>query len=235
MRLRFRDFTFDGSRRLLFRGLTPVDLSPRAFQLLGYLLEKRPAAIRKAEILETLWPGIFVSEGNLASLVNEIRQALGEKARESGSIRTIHGFGYAFDREVTEAAEGRPALTRHRIEWGQRVIALLEGENLIGRTPDVPVSIGHESVSRRHARVVVSGDHAVLEDLGSKNGTWLGEERVTQSRTLSDGDEFRVGRITVCYHASPGDRSDDTVTDLGTRSGPRTPPARKRHPGNTPD
>lgn len=229
MRLRFGAFTFDDGRRLLFRGPAPVELSPKAFQLLGLLLMKRPSALSKAEILDTLWPGTFVSEGNLASLVNEIRQGLGEKARASGSIRTVHGFGYAFDQEVTEEAEDRSAPARHRLLWGQRVILLSEGENLIGRTTDAPIWIGHESVSRAHARVIVTGNLAELEDLGSKNGTWRGEERLTQILTLTDGDEFRVGRVTLTYHNSLADGRDDTVTDMGWKSGPPTASARERH------
>ncbi|MCK6682676.1 MAG: winged helix-turn-helix domain-containing protein, partial [Thermoanaerobaculia bacterium] len=137
MRLRFGDFVLDFERRQLLRGAQPVEMSPKAFQLLSLLVKKRPRALGKDEILESLWPGTFVSEGNLASLVNEIRHALGEKGRDSGSIRTVHGFGYAFGREAMaepeEEVRVRAVAPRHRLVWGQRVILLSEGENLMGR------------------------------------------------------------------------------------------------------
>lgn len=223
MRLRFGDFVLDFERRQLLRGAQPVEMSPKAFQLLSLLVKKRPRALGKDEILESLWPGTFVSEGNLASLVNEIRHALGEKGRDSGSIRTVHGFGYAFGREAMaepeEEVRVRAVAPRHRLVWGQRVILLSEGENLMGRSSDLPVWIGHPSVSREHARIVVAGDRAELEDLGSKNGTWVGPARLTGRHLLSNGEQVRVGRVLVTYFNSLGERHEDTQTDSGSASG----------------
>jgi len=100
MRLRFGDMTFDGGRRLLIRGPDAVHLSPKAFQLLGLLLARRPDAVSKAEIQDVLWPRTFVSETNLPALVNEVRRALGDRAKAPKFVRTVHGYGYAFDAPV---------------------------------------------------------------------------------------------------------------------------------------
>ena len=82
-------------------------MSPKAYELLKLLLEQRPKALSKAELHERLWPGTFVSEVNLAALVNEVRAALGERGRHGRFIRTVHGFGYAFAHEaVTDGDDG---------------------------------------------------------------------------------------------------------------------------------
>ena len=58
-----------------------------------------------------------------------------------------------------------------------------EGENVIGRDPRSSVWVDASGVSRRHARILVSGDAVTLEDLGSKNGTFVGARAVTDSLT----------------------------------------------------
>src|SRR5262245_9278349 len=93
MKLRFGDFTFNGETRQLLRGSEEVHLSPKAFELLKILIEQRPRALSKQELHERLWPDTFVSEVNLASLIAEIRAALGDTAQNSIFIRTARRFG----------------------------------------------------------------------------------------------------------------------------------------------
>jgi DNA-binding winged helix-turn-helix (wHTH) protein len=199
MRLRFGDVTFDSGRRSLFRGPQAIHLSPKAFRLLELLLSKRPDAVSKAEILETVWPDVVVNEGSLAALVKDLRKAIGDGAEEPAFLRTVHGFGYAFDGEVHEVAGGAPLSKRHVLVWGTQEMPLGEGESVLGRERTAGVWVGHASVSREHARLVVSGDEAVIEDLGSKNGTWLGSRRVECRVPLADGDEIRVGEVRLLY------------------------------------
>jgi len=96
VRVQFGDCTLDSDTRELFRGAEPVHLSPKAFRLLELLLEARPRALAKAEIHEKIWPDAVVSEATLASLIAEIREAIGDAGKDGRFIRTIHGFGYAF-------------------------------------------------------------------------------------------------------------------------------------------
>ncbi len=199
MRIRFGDVTFDSGRRALFRGPQQVHLSPKAFRFLELLLSKRPDAVAKAEILETVWPDVVVSEASLATLAKDVRKALGGGAEESSFLRTVHGFGYAFDGEVQEIADGAPAAHRHLLVWGTQEMPLREGENVLGRERSTAVWVGHPSVSREHARFVVAGDKAEIEDLKSKNGTWLGSRRVEGRLPLADGDEIRVGEVRLLY------------------------------------
>jgi pSer/pThr/pTyr-binding forkhead associated (FHA) protein len=108
---------------------------------------------------------------------------------------------------------------RHRLLWGHQEIGLSEGENVIGRMPDAPVWIGHSSVSRRHARILITGDRAEIEDLESKNGTWKSGAKVTGRISLSDGDEVRVGRVRLIYRNSVADPTAETETDASSASG----------------
>jgi TolB-like protein/Tfp pilus assembly protein PilF len=102
MKIRFGECVLDTDERVLLRGGQPVHLTPKAFQLLGFLLEVRPRAVPKSELQEKLWPSTFVSEGNLATLIKEARLAIGDDARQSVYIRTVHGYGYAFAGTVEE-------------------------------------------------------------------------------------------------------------------------------------
>ncbi len=92
----FGDFVLDLDTRVLRRGGETLKLSPKAFQLLEIIATNRPKAFSKAELQERLWPGTFVVEKNLANLVAEIRDTLGDTPLEQRFIRTVPRFGYAF-------------------------------------------------------------------------------------------------------------------------------------------
>ena len=105
MRVLFGDCTFDSDARTLQRGSETMRLSGKAFQLLELLLAARPNPVAKEELFAKLWPDTFVSEANLASLVKEIRAAIGDDARAPRFVRTAHRFGYGFSGPVTETPE----------------------------------------------------------------------------------------------------------------------------------
>ncbi len=192
MRLLFGDLAFDPEAHELRRAGEPVPLSPKAFHLLAVLLEARPRALSKEELLERLWPGVFVAEGSLTGLVSELRHAIGEHGR-SGHLRTVHGFGYAFSGDVR--AEEEPPPPRFWLSWGGRELPLSEGDNVLGRD-----LIGDATVSRRHVRIVVRDGAATVEDLESKNGTFLGAERVTAAVPLEDGAVLKLGSAVLGFH-----------------------------------
>jgi DNA-binding winged helix-turn-helix (wHTH) protein len=201
VRLRFGDLTFDSDTRQLLRGAVEVRLSPKAFELLKALIDNRPRALSKNELHQCLWPGTFVSEANLPSLVAEARDALGDQARQPRFIRTLHGFGYAFCGAGATADSSRPAPESASFCWlirdGRR-LPLQPGENVLGRDED-GVQIDSSTVSRRHARIVVSGAQAVLDDLGSKNGTFVGGAPVSTAVHLKDGDEIQTGSVVLRF------------------------------------
>jgi DNA-binding winged helix-turn-helix (wHTH) protein len=209
----FGDCVFDADAREMRRGGRAVRLSPKAFDFLALLLSERPRAVAKAEFLQRLWPDTFVSDASLASLAKEVRAALGDDSKAPLYVRTVYGFGFAFCGEATTESAGKgKARTHLRLRWGKREIPLVNGENILGRTEDAVAWIESSSVSRRHARVVVADGRATLEDLGSKNGSYVGSERLTGPRQLEDGDQVRLGDVVMVFRAF---RADTTQTGDG--------------------
>src|SRR6185295_3821336 len=97
MRKKFGNFIYEARQRQVLRDNGDVlHLTPKAFDLLGVLLETAPGVISKAELHQRLWPGTFVSEATLTGLIKELRRALNDQHRASPMIRTSHGVGFAF-------------------------------------------------------------------------------------------------------------------------------------------
>jgi DNA-binding winged helix-turn-helix (wHTH) protein len=198
---RFGAFVFDTDRRLLSRDGCDVHLTPKAFDLLGLLLGAAPRVVPKTELHERLWPKSFVSDATLVGLVKELRRALDDRDRDAPMIRTVARVGYAFCRPTSSAPPPPNGIASWILVSGKRV-PLREGENTIGRDPLCSIWIDVASVSRRHARIVCSGMRAVLEDVGSKNGTMVGADPVRSARELRDGDKIAFGRVDAVYCAS---------------------------------
>ena len=205
MKVCFGEFVLDRSTRQLLQAGVARHLEPKAFELLDLLLGRRPEAVSKTEIHDHLWPQTFVSESSLTDLVAQVRHALGDTPQQARFIRTVHGFGYAFS-AAASPEDSAPAGQRDpapRIVWDQRVIALAAGDNLIGRDEEVAVRIDAPGISRRHARIVVSGSQVTIEDLGSKNGTYMHGHRLQAPTALRDGDKFRLGRTSLVFRSAP--------------------------------
>ena len=202
MRLRFGEHVFDSDTREVFRRGRPLAISPKAFELLDELIRCRPRAVSKVDIHARLWPDVHVSEANLGNLVVELRAALGDDARHPHILRTVSRFGYAFIADVSperirRSREAEPTELFYRLVWGRREIALDPGENIIGRDRDAVVWIDDESVSRRHARVSIGDDGVTVEDLGSKNGTWLDGKKIRGTAPLRDHGVLRIGPASL--------------------------------------
>lgn len=225
MSVRFGDFSLDTERRVLARGGEAVPLARKAFDFLALLVAERPRALTKEQIRDRVWPKTVVSESTLNSLLGEVRGALGDDAREPRYIRTVHGFGYAFIAEAIEDAAApanvpsvaQPSAARltARLLWEDRLIPLSPGANLLGRDEDVTVRIDAPSVSRRHARITVAlGAPATIEDLGSKNGTWLAGRRLDGTPAdLRDGDVVRLGKVELVFLDTREKGSTQTVVE----------------------
>ncbi len=201
MRKRFGKCLFDSGTRQLWRGRRCVALSPKALDLLELLLVRAPRAVSKDAIQSSLWPGTFVSEANLTNLISEVRAAIGETARRPRCIRTVHRFGYAFDGKLNED-HTTPDATQpvlYRLVLGRRRIRLEPGDSILGRHPDAEVRIDQTSVSRRHARISIFAGKATLEDLDSRNGTYLRGRRLDGAAEIRDGDVIGLGPISMIF------------------------------------
>jgi len=213
MRFGFDDFVVDFSARELRRAGTPVHLEPKALDFLELLIGSRPRVVTKAEILERLWPSTFVSESSVSRLAAELRAALGDDARSPRWIRTVHRKGYSFIGPVEDV--GGPARLPGgppscRLQFGERVLALQPGENLVGRGDEAAVRIDSARVSRIHARIAVGASSATVEDLGSKNGTFVRGRRIAGPVELTDGDEICLGSVLLVFHRRSAPRSTET-------------------------
>ena len=210
MTVRFAGFTLDSERRQLVRAGQPVHLSPKAFDLLCCLAEKRPNAVSKAELYERIWPGTFVVDANLTVLIAELRRALGDDPQAPQFIRTVPKFGYAFCAETGAIGEPAAPHTRVGLTENDRVIWIAEGESVIGRDPSCEIWLERTGVSRRHARLHRRGEAVTIEDLGSKNGTFVGTSAVRAPRPLSDGDTIHVGSVDLRFRIWAPDRAIET-------------------------
>jgi hypothetical protein len=162
------------------------------------LVRRRPEALTKAEIHQHLWPDTFVSDGNLAVLVAEIRSVLSDNARQARFVRTVQRFGYAFVGSVDAAHDApRRQEAAWSLAWGHHRAMLSLGENVLGRDPAADVFIDAVGVSRRHAVIVVGTALVTLEDLSSKNGTFLNGARLTGPAALEAGAVIRLGPVPV--------------------------------------
>jgi DNA-binding winged helix-turn-helix (wHTH) protein len=197
---KFGAFEVDGGQRQLRREGAEIHLTPKAFDLLGVLIEHAPRVVSKAELHQAMWPKSFVSDATLVGLVKELRRALDDHDRAAPMIRTVQRVGYAFCRPLVTSAPSQ-LVWRWIVVDGRRV-PLKKGENTIGRDPLSTVWIDFASVSRHHARIVISGSQALLEDVGSKNGTTVGAERVAEARELRDGDRLAFGTVDAVFFSS---------------------------------
>jgi hypothetical protein len=198
---RFGEFVFNADTRQLSRNGDDVHLTPKAFDLLAVLLGAAPRVVTKAELHKSLWPKTFVSDATLVGLVKEVRRALEDHDREAPIIRTVPRVGYAFCRTTSSAPVPAGGVSSWILVGGQR-LPLRQGENTIGRDPLSAVWIDVASVSRHHARIICSGMRAVIEDVGSKNGTTVGSEALSTARELRHGDKITFGRVDAIYFAS---------------------------------
>lgn len=215
MRFSFGEFVLNLGTRQVFRATEAIALSPKAFQLLELLVLRRPDALSKDELQKALWPDAFVGDTSLANLVNELRNAFGDEARDSRVIRTVHRFGYAFRahaRILPAPAAGGAAAPGCSLLWGDQEIALGEGENMIGRDPAAAVHIDDVSVSRYHARILINGTAVRIEDLGSKNGTYVRESLVAGAAPLRDGDDLRLGSVVMVFHRTETGAPTETAS-----------------------
>lgn len=222
MRVRFGPFELDSATRELVREGQPVHLSPKSFDLLQILVERRPALVSKGELQDRLWPDAVVLEANLGNAVAEIRKALGDDPKTPRFIATVSRRGYRFAGDAGVLRADDAAVSRAPVRWWllwkDTTLPLAEGENTVGRHPQSDVWLNAGSVSRVHAHIVIAGAGARVEDMGSTNGTYVNGARVTSRHPLVDGTTVTFG-------------SEETV--FREWSDAAAPPTERVHSGGT--
>jgi TolB-like protein/DNA-binding winged helix-turn-helix (wHTH) protein/Tfp pilus assembly protein PilF len=135
----FDEFTLDLTRGRLLRGQEEIKLRPKSFEALKYLVENNGRLISKDELIHAVWVDTAVTDDSLVKCLKDIRHALGDEAQQI--IKTVHGRGYIFDREVRD--NGPTQVTTYTEETaGVQVIIEEEETNGHGaiETPDLPTA-----------------------------------------------------------------------------------------------
>src|ERR1700723_2148844 len=108
----FGQFVLDPGRRTLSRADSAVSLTPKAFDVLFFLVQNPNQLVTKEELLQAVWGDTFVEEGNLTQYISHLRKALGDNTEDTRLIVTIARKGYQFTARVTVVAE-EPDIAKH--------------------------------------------------------------------------------------------------------------------------
>jgi DNA-binding winged helix-turn-helix (wHTH) protein len=168
-------------------------------QVLQCLADRAGELVPKREITDTVWRVEFISDNRLNRAIADLRKALEDDAANPEYIETIPTMGYrlvapVLVEEPEEPTGEEPRASSFKLESADKSFQLFEGDNVIGRGVEADIRVDSEWVSRCHARIVISADRATIEDLDSKNGTFIRGSRVDGVVKLHDGDEISVGR-----------------------------------------
>jgi DNA-binding winged helix-turn-helix (wHTH) protein len=223
MRVRFGEFTFDSARQVLLRGSEPVHLTPKTMRLLEILLERRGQLVSHDELTDLLWPDVIVGDASLKNTVAALRTSLGDDGRDPRLVVTVHKRGYRFveppggpDGSLQEKAV---AHLSHEGKW----FPLVFGSNLVGRSSGCDVVLPHISVSRRHATIVFSAEGVTIEDLGSTNGTFVDDLRITCAASLGRHNAVSFGRVDTRFTSHSDGVSTVSWSTTGALRSTRTP------------
>ena len=214
-----REFRHDGclvqsNLNRLVRGESRVQIRPRPMDVLCFRAQQQGEVVSKAEILAAVGPERYMAESVLGRSITELRAILGDDAAEPRYVETIAKRRYRPFAPVQRAdlpaprrgqepraapkALSSPEEHTCSLCWGERKIPRAEGEDVIGRADEAAVRLESPQLSRRHARIVVSGDRAVLEDFGSKNGTCVRDQMVPTPVVLPTATRSSAGAISRC-------------------------------------
>jgi DNA-binding winged helix-turn-helix (wHTH) protein len=237
------------------RGADVHHVEPKIMDVLVLLASRPGHVFSRADIIDAVWAKKFIGESALSRAVALLREALNDDAHAPQYLETIPKRGYRLltpvepvDEATANAAAQAAAHhtpsrastdghgARHEglcsLIWGQVRLALADGEHVIGRDPQAVLRIPSNRVSRQHARIAVSGAHAVLEDMGSRNGTFVRGQRVTAPLELTSGDEIFVGSEVITFTVAfpEGSTEEDTAGEARPGRGSADLPDRSTDP-----
>ncbi len=197
----FGNFVLEGRLQRLLRDGQIVPLKPKAYDLLGKLLAEPDRVLSKDELLNYLWPRQEVSEANLTQTIYELRQALGETAREASWIETVPRRGYRFKGAISTLTDSAPTTRPNSI-------AVLPFRALTSQPEMRDLGLGItdaviHSLSSAD-RLVVRSLSAVLPYVDSTQdslaiGQLLDVDTVLEGTVQQYGDRVRMNaRLLVC-------------------------------------
>ena len=154
---RFGQFALDSRKRTLSRADSPVSLTPKAFDVLLFLVQNPNRLVTKEELLQAVWGDTFVEEGNLTQYISHLRKALGDNSEDSRLIVTIARKGYQFTPDVT-VAETADTATQAEVQVSTAERSLADIQSAL-RSPAVEAA---PKAPRRWWKAAVVGASVVL-------------------------------------------------------------------------
>jgi anti-anti-sigma factor len=110
MRYRFANCVLDTDHRELYVDETPAPLEPKAYQILVYLVQNCERLVTRDELLEHVWPDVYVHDSAVARRIQALRQAVGDSSNAQQIIQTRRGHGYRFVASIVEEGNTPEAL-----------------------------------------------------------------------------------------------------------------------------
>lgn len=229
---RFAEFELDIAAYALRHRDEPVKLERIPMEVLILLVERAGTLVERSEIQTRLWgPEVFVEhDAAINTAIRKIRHALGDDAARPRFVETVVGKGYRFigslesvtsllqpgepaaDGRAEHSARERPLFPRYSVTAGKQEFLLNSADTVLGREPSAGVYIDHPSVSRRHARISIESQGAMLQDLGSRNGTFLNGRRIDGPAKIRHHDIIGLGPITLVFHVARAPASTQSMT-----------------------
>jgi adenylate cyclase len=200
MLYRFDDCELDDRLYQLRRQGARVEIEPKAFDLLVYLLHQREQVVSKDELLDKLWPGTVVSEAALTRCIARAREAIGDNGEQQRIIRTQHGRGYRFVAAVIEQTLERKlaAILSADVKGYSRLMG--EDEEATIRTLTTYREVMATLIQRHRGRVVDSPGDNLLAEFASVVDAVQGAVAIQQALQNKNAQlpaprrmEFRIG------------------------------------------
>jgi DNA-binding winged helix-turn-helix (wHTH) protein len=227
------DWLVEPELNCVSNGETSVHLEPKAMEVLVCLAEHAGVVVPRQLLVDHVWSTEFITDSTLTHAVADLRRALEDDARAPRFIETIPKRGYRLVAEVGAGGSASATTAKPRLRCGPLAVIvgmsvrldngdvvdlgshfLFLGDHEIplpgrpiffGRDQKADIQILAPEVSRRHARLDVDSEIVVIEDLGSKNGTLVNDERIDHRRRLVSGDAIGIGPTTLIYRSLAND------------------------------
>jgi DNA-binding winged helix-turn-helix (wHTH) protein len=213
--IKFAKFELDFEAYALRGPAGPLRLEKLPMEVLILLVRRAGTLVQRSEIQAMLWaPDVYVERDSaINTAIRKIRRTLGDDAENPRFVETVVGKGYRFVAPVESGAgpPAQPSVNHGRsVPWqrvfpsysvtrGKQEFILETGETVFGRDPTVGVYVDHPSVSRRHACLSIGVQGAVLEDLKSRNGTFVNGRRIDGPTKIDHGALIGLGPIMLSF------------------------------------
>ena len=187
---RFAEFELNTLKRQLRKQGQPVALNAKTFDLLAVLVERHGEVVRKEELMERVWPGQFVEEGNLTVQISTLRKILDEQKDEHRFIVTVPGRGYSFVADVDPPGNGDVVIERHSLS---RIV--IDEDDI----PDDQTPAGLLPASDRawHSRFTTRIGLAALGVLVIATAIYLLVQFKSASTPVAEVEKLQIKRLTT--------------------------------------